>query len=154
MGVGQGFEGLGTCIVAGEVENRMRNHSQQDEDTEINMTPMLDIVFIMLIFFIVTAVFVKEAGVNVLKPSAETALLQKQVSILIAVTSDDVIFINREPTKIEALRTAVEKLHAENPKGSVAIQGDEEANAVLVMQVYDAIRDAGVEVIAIATETN
>ena len=132
----------------------MRNHSQQEEDTEINMTPMLDIVFIMLIFFIVTAVFVKEAGVNVLKPEAETALLQKQVSILIAVMADDEIYINREETKIEALRTAVEKLHAENPKGTVAIQGDEEADAVLVMQVYDAIRDAGVETIAIATETN
>jgi biopolymer transport protein ExbD len=130
----------------------MRNHAQQEEDTEINMTPMLDIVFIMLIFFIVTAVFVKESGVTVLKPAAEMAELQKQVSILIAVTEDDVININRTPTKIEALRTAVEKLHAENPKGSVAIQGDEKADAVLVMKVYDAIRDAGVEKIAIATE--
>lgn len=130
----------------------MRNHSQQEEDTEINMTPMLDIVFIMLIFFIVTAVFVKESGVTVLKPSAETAVVQRQVAILIAVTADGEIFINREETALDALRTAVEKLHAENPKGSVAIQGDEEADAVLVMKVYDAIRDAGVEIIAIATE--
>lgn len=132
----------------------MRKFSKGEDEAEVNMTPMLDIVFIMLIFFIVTAVFVKEAGVNVFKPTAETAVLQKQVSILIAVTADDEIYINREATKIEALRTAVEKLHAENPKGSVAIQGDEEADAVLVMKVYDAIRDAGVETIAIATETN
>ncbi|MBL4836652.1 MAG: biopolymer transporter ExbD [Kordiimonadaceae bacterium] len=131
----------------------MRNHAQQqDEDAEINMTPMLDVVFIMLIFFIVTAVFVKEAGVTVVKPEAETARLQKQVSVLIAVTADGEIYINQNPIKIDALRNMVEKLLAENPKGSMAIQGDEEADAVLVMKVYDAVRDAGVGKIAIATE--
>ncbi len=130
----------------------MRNHAQQEEDTEINMTPMLDIVFIMLIFFIVTAVFVKESGTTVIKPEAETALSLKQVSVLVAVTEDNEVFINREVKKIEEIRTAIEKLHAENPKGSIAIQSDETADAVLVMKVYDAIRDAGVEKIAIATE--
>ena len=130
----------------------MRNHAQQDDDTEINMTPMLDIVFIMLIFFIVTAVFVKEAGTEVIKPGAETARQQPQVSVLIAVTADGEIWMNRNPVEIEALRTEVEKLYAENPKGTIAIQGDEEADAVLVMKVYDAVRDAGVEKIAIATE--
>jgi len=130
----------------------MRNHAQQEDDTEINMTPMLDIVFIMLIFFIVTAVFVKESGEEVTKPEAETSELQTQVSILIAVTAEDKIFINRNNVKIDALRTAVEKLHTENPKGSVSIQGDEEADAVLVMKVFDAVRNAGVEVIAIGTE--
>jgi len=130
----------------------MRNHAQQDDDTEINMTPMLDIVFIMLIFFIVTAVFVKEAGTEVTKPGAETAVQRPQVSVMIAITSDGEIWINREKTKLEALRTEVEKLYAENPKGTIAIQGDEEADAVLVMKVYDAVRDAGVEKIAIATE--
>lgn len=130
----------------------MRNHAQQEDDTEINMTPMLDIVFIMLIFFIVTAVFVKESGEVVTKPEAETSRLQKQVSILIAVTAEDKVFINREKVEIDAVRTAVEKLHTENPKGSVSIQGDEKADAVLVMKVFDAVRDAGVEVIAIGTE--
>ncbi|NVJ70333.1 MAG: biopolymer transporter ExbD, partial [Alphaproteobacteria bacterium] len=118
----------------------------------INMTPMLDIVFIMLIFFIVTAVFVKEAGIQVTKPEAETAIFQKQVSILIAVTPDDEIWINRESVELDALRVAVEKLHSENPKGTVAIQADEEAKAGLVMKVYDAVREAGVPTIAIAAE--
>jgi biopolymer transport protein ExbD len=130
----------------------MRNHAQKEDDTEINMTPMLDIVFIMLIFFIVTAVFVKESGETVTKPKVESSRLQKQVSILIAVTADDKIFINREDTEIDAVRTAVEKLHTENPKGSVSIQGDVKSDAVLVMKVYDAVRNAGVEVIAIGTE--
>ncbi|GHF16897.1 biopolymer transporter ExbD [Kordiimonas sediminis] len=130
----------------------MRNHAQQEEDADINMTPMLDIVFIMLIFFIVTAVFVKEAGVTVSKPEAETALAQRQVSILIAVQPNDEIWINRNEVELSELRTTVEKLHAENPKGSVAIQADVESKSGLVLKVYDAIRNAGVEKIAFATE--
>ncbi|WP_417455867.1 ExbD/TolR family protein [Kordiimonas sp.] len=131
----------------------MRDHAQnQEEEAEINMTPMLDIVFIMLIFFIVTAVFVKEAGVDVVKPNAETALAQKQVSILVAVTPNDEIHINRNEVALDSVRTTIEKLHAENPKGTVAIQADIESKAGLVMKVYDAIRDAGVEKIAIAAE--
>ena len=132
----------------------MRKHAQQEEDTEINMTPMLDIVFIMLIFFIVTAVFVKDAGVSVTRPEAETAVPQKHLSVLVAVTADDEIHINRNEVELDAVRTTIEKLHAENPKGSVAITADEESKAGLVMKVYDAIRDAGVAKIAIATEGN
>jgi biopolymer transport protein ExbD len=129
-----------------------RKPTRDEEEAAIDMTPMLDIVFIMLIFFIVTAVFVKEAGVQVTKPEAETAIPRKQVSILIAVTPTDEIWINREEVELDALRTAVEKLHSENPKGTVAIQADESAKAGLVMKVYDAVRDAGVPTIAIAAE--
>lgn len=130
----------------------MRDHAQQDEEEEINMTPMLDIVFIMLIFFIVTAVFVKEAGVDVEKPGAETAVAQQNISILIGLTEDSKIWINRTEVELESVRTTVEKLHAENPKGAVAIQPDGEADGVVLLKVYNAIRDAGVERIAIATE--
>ncbi len=130
----------------------MRKFAKAEEEAEVNMTPMLDIVFIMLIFFIVTAVFVKESGVTVLKPEAKTAFSLKQVSVLIAVDDDDKIHINRNEVELEEVRTLIEKMHAENPKGRIAIQGDVEANAVLVMKVYDAVRDAGVESIAIATE--
>ena len=131
----------------------MRDHAQKEEDAEINMTPMLDIVFIMLIFFIVTAVFVKEAGFTVVKPEAETALAQKNVSILIAIRPNDDIWINRQVVEMSAVRTTVEKLHAENPKGSVAIQADREAKAGIALGVYDAVKKAGVERIAFATES-
>ena len=130
----------------------MRNHSQQDEEAEINMTPMLDIVFIMLIFFIVTAVFVKESGIEVLKPEGDSAVVQKNVSILIAINDNDEVWINRQAVDLDSVRTAVEKLHAENPKGSVAIQTDRESKAGLALKVYDAVRDAGVEKIAFAME--
>ena len=131
----------------------MRDHAQkQEEEAEINMTPMLDIVFIMLIFFIVTAVFVKESGTTVTKPSAESAITQKQVSVLVAVKANDEVWINGNAVELTAVRTTIEKLHAENPKGSIAIQADERAKAGIVFKVYDAIRSAGVEKIAIATE--
>ena len=131
----------------------MRDHAQkEEEDAEINMTPMLDIVFIMLIFFIVTAVFVKESGVNVTKPEAESAAIQKSVSILVAIKPDDEIWINRQKTELEAVRTTIEKLHGENPRGTVAIQADKEAKSGLALKVYDAIKSAGVEKVAFATE--
>jgi len=131
----------------------MRDHAQRSQqEANIDLTPMLDVVFIMLIFFIVTAVFVKESGTNVLKPEAEMGLIQKQVSILIAVRPNDEIWVNRQKIDITAVRTSIEKLHAENPKGTVAIQADVAAKSGLVLKVYDAVRDAGVERIAIATE--
>jgi biopolymer transport protein ExbD len=130
----------------------MRDHSQQDDDTEINMTPMLDIVFIMLIFFIVTAVFVKDSGVEVQKPEAISAIPQKQISVLVAVTDNDEVHINREAVDIDAIRTIIEKLHSENPKGTIAIQADDKAKAGIVLDTYKAIKEAGVDKIAFATE--
>ncbi len=130
----------------------MRDHAQKEDDEEINMTPMLDIVFIMLIFFIVTAVFVKEAGIEVAKPETESAIPQQNISILIGLTADNEIWINRTEVDLESVRTTVEKLHAENPKGAVAIQPDAESDATVLLKLYNAIRDAGVERVAIATE--
>lgn len=130
----------------------MRDHSQKDEDTEINMTPMLDIVFIMLIFFIVTAVFVKEAGVDVDRPDADTGRMQPQVSILIAITDDDRIYINRKVVEIDKVQTAIKRLHSENPRGTVNIQADVKSDATIMMNVYDKVRLAGVKTIAISTE--
>ena len=130
----------------------MRDHAQKEEEAEINMTPMLDIVFIMLIFFIVTAVFVKESGTTIDRPVAEEGFAQEQVSILIAVTDDDKVWLNREEVELEAVRPQVEKLHAENPRGRIVIQADIRSKAGIMMKVYDALREAGVETISIATE--
>ena len=128
----------------------MREHSQKEEEAEINMTPMLDIVFIMLIFFIVTAVFVKEAGVEVNKPDAQTAERKQRASILIAITAQDQVWINRKETDVKAVRTIIEKLFAENPLGTVVIQADTKAKAGLTMQVMEAARQAGVLNVALS----
>jgi biopolymer transport protein ExbD len=133
----------------------MREHSQKEEEgVEIDMTPMLDIVFIMLIFFIVTAVFVKEAGIQVEKPTAEMATLKQRASIMIAVTDSDQVWINRKRVEVKALRTIIERLHGENPMGTVVIQADREAKSGLTMQVMQAAQAAGVPNVAIAAVRN
>ncbi len=130
----------------------MREHSKKEEDLEINMTPMLDIVFIMLIFFIVTAVFVKEAGVEINKPEAETSEEQKRVSILIAITQNNEIWLNRKEVDIKSVRSIVEKLHSENPKGTVSVQADEAAKAGVTLEVMKAVRAAGVPQVSISAD--
>lgn len=130
----------------------MRKFSKPQDEAEINMTPMLDIVFIMLIFFIVTAVFVKEAGVEVNKPEAVTAKEQKRVSILIAITANNEIHLNRKEVDIKSVRSIVEKLHSENPKGTVSIQADKKAKAGVTLEVMKAVRAAGVPQVSISAE--
>ena len=128
----------------------MREHAQKEDEAEINMTPMLDIVFIMLIFFIVTAAFVKEAGVQVNRPEASHSIQKPRTSILIAVTENDQVWINRRRVEIKALRMTIEKLHSENPRGTIVIQADQRAKAGLTLEVMNAIKQAGIEEITIA----
>ena len=130
----------------------MREHTQQEEEAEINMTPMLDIVFIMLIFFIVTATFIKESGITVEKPSAVTAEKQDRVSILIAITDNDEVWINRQKVDIKSLRTNIEKLHAENPQGTVVVQAEVRSKAGLLIAVTEAVNASGVPSVAVATD--
>ncbi len=133
----------------------MREHAQREQEAvEIDMTPMLDIVFIMLIFFIVTAVFVKEAGIQVEKPEAQTAILKQRASIMIAVTANDQVWINRKRVEVKALRTIIERLHSENPLGTIVIQADREAKSGLTMEVMQAAQLAGVPNVAIAAINN
>ncbi len=131
---------------------RRRRVEAAEEDAEINMMPMLDIVFIMLIFFIVTSSFIKESGVDVQRPAAATATRQEQGSILIAITSKDRIWVDRREVEPAALRVIIERLHAEHPEGSVVIQADKAASSGLLVQVIDQARRAGVDDIAIAAE--
>lgn len=125
---------------------------QQEEESEINITPMLDVVFIMLIFFIVTATFVKEAGIDVNRPDAATAVKQEKANILIAIGPNNDIWIDRRKIDIRAVRPNIERLHAENPQGSVIIQADRESKTETLITVMDAARQAGVYNIAIAAQ--
>lgn len=128
---------------------------EAEEDSAIDMTPMLDVVFIMLIFFIVTASFVKEAGIDVNKPAAATAVKKERGNILIAITDLGQIWIDKRPVDPRAVRANIERLHAENPKGSVVIQADENSKNGLLVTVMDAAREAGVyDVSLAATETD
>jgi biopolymer transport protein ExbD len=122
----------------------------EEEENEINLTPMLDVVFIMLIFFIVTASFIKEAGIDVNRPDAPTADSQDDAAILIAISPNDEIWIDRRQTEPTAVRGMIERLHAENPKGGIVIQADEESTNEMLVVVMEAAKQAGVTNVAIA----
>ena len=125
---------------------------EEEEESEVNLTPMLDVVFIMLIFFIVTASFVKEAGIDVNRPDAATSERKEQGNILVAISADNQIWIDRRQVDPRALRANIERMHAENPNGAVIIQADEESKNKLLVQVMDAARLAGVTNVSIAAE--
>lgn len=129
-----------------------RRHLPAQEETELDMTPMLDIVFIMLIFFIVTTSFVKESGVTVTSPSAESASQQENANIFIAITATGEVWIDRRPVDPRSVRAIIARMHADNPEGSVIIQSDEEAFTRMLVDVMDQVRLAGVEAIAIAAD--
>ena len=134
----------------------MRKHLDDihvdEEENEINLTPMLDVVFIMLIFFIVTATFIKEAGIQVDRPEAVTADPQEDAAILIAISASDEIWIDRQERDPRAVRGIIERLHAENPKGSIVIQADEGSTHEMLVVVMEAAKQAGVTNVAIASE--
>jgi len=125
---------------------------QEEEEATIDLTPMLDVVFIMLIFFIVTASFVKESGIEVNRPDAPTAVKQEKANILVAISARNEIYIDRRRVDPRSVRANIERLHAENPQGSVIIQADEESNTKTLIGVMDSARAAGVFNVSIAAE--
>lgn len=120
--------------------------STAEEEEGINLTPMLDVVFIMLIFFIVTASFVKEAGIDVTRPEAATAVPKKKANILVAISANNEIWIDNRKVTQQGIRAQIERLHAENPEGQVMIQADKESFSETLMVVMGAAREAKVSV--------
>lgn len=126
--------------------------STEEDDSAIDITPMLDVVFIMLIFFIVTATFVKETGIDVNRPDAPTSVKQENANILVAISAKNEVWIDRRKVDIRQVRANIERLHAENPQGSVVIQADKDSKTDTLVKVMDAARAAKVFNIAIAAD--
>jgi len=124
----------------------------EEEENEINLTPMLDVVFIMLIFFIVTATFIKEAGIQVERPDAFTGDTQDDAAILVAISANDEIWIDRQKRDPRAVRSVLEGMRAENPKGGMVIQADEDSTNETLVIVMEAAKAAGVSNVAIASD--
>lgn len=128
-----------------------RDHLKSEAGpSAMNITPLIDMVFILLIFFAVNASFVKESGVEIERPSARTAEVQQKANIMIAVTSNDEVWIDRQRVDPRSVRGHVERLHAENPEGAVVILADDDSKTGLVIEVLDQTRLAGVENVAVA----
>jgi biopolymer transport protein ExbD len=129
-----------------------RRHRKKREETEINIKPMLDVVFIMLIFFIVTTSFVKETGVDVNRPSAESATKKDRGNILIAIRENGEIWINKRQIDVRAVRANVERALAESPEGTVVIVADRLSRTGILVEVYDQAKLAGAQSISIAAQ--
>ena len=131
----------------------MRRKSQAmsaEEEASIDMTSMLDVVFIMLIFFIVTTSFVKEAGVEVKRPTAASATKKENASILIALTESGDVWLDRRKVDVRSVRANIERMRAETPEGAVVIQADKLSQTGLLIEVMDQVRLAGVTDISVA----
>ena len=124
------------------------------EDAEIDMTPMLDVVFIMLIFFIVTTSFVKESGVVVDKPHASTAMKKKNASIFVAIKEAGTIWVSKKEIDIKNLRSVIEDVRLENPEGQVVIQADKRSKTGILLKTIDAIKAAGVKDVSVAARVD
>ncbi len=131
---------------------RRSKHTHNEQSADIDMTPMLDIVFIMLIFFIVTTSFVKESGIDVNRPTAQTATRKEQGNIIVGIKANGDVWIDKRLVDIRAVRANVSRLHAEQPMGSVVIAADKDTKVQVLTQVMDQIRLAGIMNASIATE--
>jgi biopolymer transport protein ExbD len=131
---------------------RRRHRSDSDLESEIDLTPMLDIVFIMLIFFIVTTSYVKESGIEVNRPTAQTAERKERGNIIVSIRADGEVWIDKRVIDIRAVRANVARLHAEYPLGSVIIAADRDTKTHYLVEVMDQVRLAGISNALIATE--
>ena len=124
-----------------------------EEEVELDMTPMLDVVFILLIFFIVTAVFVKEPGELVERPDTEVPERMKP-TLLVAVSSEDEIWIDGNVYEFRSVRPVIEQLLEENPRAEAMIQGDAEAPIGTVLDIQELLMELGVEVLISTDEAS
>jgi biopolymer transport protein ExbD len=134
--------------------SRKPDDATAGDDTSIDLTPMLDVAFIMLIFFIVTASFIKEAGFDVNRPDAVTPRDVVNPGILVAIDANSRIWIDRRNIDPRALRANLERLHAELPGGAVVIQADAASLTETLVRVMDASRAAGIYDISIAARAD
>ncbi len=131
--------------------SRRHQFKPNEEGDEVNLTPMLDVVFIMLIFFIVTASFVKESGIDVSRPDSQQQQQEtNKRSILISITSSNEVWIQKRRVDVRAVRANIERLLAERPESGVVIQAAESAENGTFVRVLDQARMAGAANVSIA----
>lgn len=130
--------------------NITASRKARQKTPELNVAPLIDMVFILLIFFLVTTSFVKESGVDINRPTASTAVSKEKANVFIGITQDNRIFMEKREIDIRAVRANVERSMAENPEGAVVIVADKESLTGVAIQVLDACRMAGAEKVSIA----
>jgi len=129
-----------------------RRHAPETEETGIDLAPMLDFTVNLLIFFIITTSFIKEAGITVFKPEAVTAENRQSGNLLIAIRENGDIWMDRRRIELRDVRTLMERLHIERPDDTVVIIADRESPAGKVAEVMDEVRLAGIQIMSIAAD--
>jgi biopolymer transport protein ExbD len=129
-----------------------RRHAPETEETGIDLAPMLDFTTNLLIFFIITTSFIKEAGIEVFKPSAVTGVNRDSGNLLIAIRENGDIWMDRRQIDMRDVRPQMERLHIERPDDTVVIIADKESDAGVVAKVMDEVRLAGITVMSIAAD--
>jgi biopolymer transport protein ExbD len=133
---------------------RSRRHiSHEGEETGIDLAPMLDFVFNLLIFFLITTSFVREAGVTVVRPEAETARPEANGNILVALTAGGEVWMDRRHVAVREIRPTIERLHLERPEDSVIVIADRNAKTGLLAQVMDEIKLGGIREVALGASS-
>ncbi|MCE3025488.1 MULTISPECIES: biopolymer transporter ExbD [unclassified Salinicola] len=127
---------------------RRRLREASDDATGIDLTPMLDVVFIMLIFFIVTTSFIKESGVEIERPQSSEATARPDTQVLVAITQDGAVWVDGEA--VDAHRVGAKVAALVSGDGSVVVQADRRSTTGLLLEVMDRIRQAGVDNVAVA----
>ena len=131
---------------------RSRRHTPENEDHGIDLAPMLDFCVNLLIFFIITTSFIKEAGVAVFKPAATTAEADDSGNLQIGIRENGDIWMDRQHVELREVRTRMERLHLERPNDTVVILADRGSKAGVVARVMDEVRASGVKVMSIAAD--
>ena len=129
---------------------KAHRYSPQSEDHGIDLAPMLDFVLNLLIFFIITTSFLKEAGVTVVKPDAVTAEHRESGNILIAIRENGEVWMDRRPVDLREVRTVIERLHIERPEDTAVIVADRASPAGLLARVMDEVRQGGIREVSVA----
>lgn len=127
---------------------RRRRMQADSEAAEVNLTPMLDVVFIMLIFFIVTTSFVKESGVEIDRPESSAASPRPDAQVMVAITHEGAVWVDGKPVDAHRVGSAVADLVS--AEGGVVVQADRNSTTGLLVEVMDRIREAGVDNVAVA----
>jgi biopolymer transport protein ExbD len=130
---------------------KSRRHAEESDETGIDLAPMLDFVLNLLIFFIITTSFIKEAGIVVNKQEAMTAESKESGNILIAIRPNGDIWMDKRRVDIKEVRPSIERLHVERPEDTVVIIADRESDTNMLTQVMDQVKLGGVSEVSIAT---
>ena len=131
---------------------RIVKSDRKSESSELNMAPLIDMIFILLIFFLVTASFVKQSGVTVIKSIAETAEKKEKTNLILGITRDNKIYIEGREVDIRDVKGQMERFHQENPDGYVVISPDRDSRTEITLKVQDYCRDAGIKHLSISAE--